>query len=296
MKYIYELKTSSEDISPGSLFWKKLTMDAQVSEYLVAESDAEGCIYEIIGKTKLRPTGKGSETEDSYRGRILEDIAKDPDKDYQRGIVVRTRDELRQHEKNVVGVAAMIAWARKHEVWPQMTSSCERYHRLCEFYSVCCGTDEITDNSKFTVRPDMSRGRSLPVLSHSARTTYARCPREFYFANELRRRPTAPPAHALAFGTAMHKAIQAYHNPKAGFGNDSLERAFWHVNKMAPGHDRGHAKALVTGYGVRWANEPITMLETEREFLRPIADPETGRTSTQYVSGGFIDGIAEVTK
>ena len=292
--HVYELKSTSEDITPGSIYWRKLSLDGQVSGYLAAEPDAEGCIYDVVRKTALRPTGKGSETEESYCERIVHDIAEDPDRYFQRGMITRTAEEIRAYETDMVGVAAMITWARKHNVWPRQVSSCTNWNRVCEYFETCANGRPIEEYT--TVREEMNKGRGLPVLSASARSTYALCPQKYQYAYEQRRRVVSEDAPALYFGKHLHTIIQAYHNPKAGFGNDGLERALCRVTKMQPGHDRGHMKALVLGYHVKYENSGLTLVDVEREFTRPLQDPETGRQSTSFCLGGFIDGIAEVKK
>lgn len=56
---IMEHKTSSEDISPGSEYWRRLRMDGQVSQYFEGAKllgyPVDGCIYDVIGKPALRP-------------------------------------------------------------------------------------------------------------------------------------------------------------------------------------------------------------------------------------------------
>jgi hypothetical protein len=54
-----EHKSSSEDITPGSLYWRKLTLDSQVGNYFRgAESlgiDAESCMYDVLKKPASKP-------------------------------------------------------------------------------------------------------------------------------------------------------------------------------------------------------------------------------------------------
>lgn len=54
-----EHKTSSEDLSPGSVYWRKLRMDGQVSVYFdgiaALGHEAVGCIYDVLGKPAQRP-------------------------------------------------------------------------------------------------------------------------------------------------------------------------------------------------------------------------------------------------
>jgi hypothetical protein len=57
---LVEHKTSSEDVSPGSEYWKRLRMDGQVSVYFEGARAlgirAEGMIYDVLKKPGLRPS------------------------------------------------------------------------------------------------------------------------------------------------------------------------------------------------------------------------------------------------
>lgn len=55
-----EHKTSSEDLSPGSVYWRRLRMDGQVSVYFDGSAalghDCVGCLYDVLGKPLQRPS------------------------------------------------------------------------------------------------------------------------------------------------------------------------------------------------------------------------------------------------
>jgi hypothetical protein len=55
-----EHKTSSEDLGPGSTYWRKLAMDGQVSGYLSGAKalgfDCQGVLYDVLRKVALRPS------------------------------------------------------------------------------------------------------------------------------------------------------------------------------------------------------------------------------------------------
>lgn len=57
--FLWETKTSAEDISVGSTFWKRTTLDPQLSLYLPAirklGHDPRGCIYDVLRKPDQRP-------------------------------------------------------------------------------------------------------------------------------------------------------------------------------------------------------------------------------------------------
>jgi len=56
---IVEHKSSAEDITPGSEYWRRLRLDTQVSVYYEGASalgyDVIGCIYDVAGKPTLHP-------------------------------------------------------------------------------------------------------------------------------------------------------------------------------------------------------------------------------------------------
>lgn len=55
-----EHKTSGEDITPGSTYWRRLRMDTQVSVYFEGARslgyDCAACVYDVIGKPAIRPS------------------------------------------------------------------------------------------------------------------------------------------------------------------------------------------------------------------------------------------------
>lgn len=57
--YIVEHKTANADIGPGSPYWRKLTLDAQCSNYMVGARalghDPKGVIYDVIRKIGIKP-------------------------------------------------------------------------------------------------------------------------------------------------------------------------------------------------------------------------------------------------
>lgn len=55
-----EHKTTSEDIGLGSVYWRRLTLDPQVSTYYAGAKslghDVHGCVYDVVRKPALRPS------------------------------------------------------------------------------------------------------------------------------------------------------------------------------------------------------------------------------------------------
>ncbi len=69
--YVMEHKTSKEDIGPGSDYRERLTLDSQVSNYLVGARslgfDVVGSLYDIIGKPGQRPSSIALTDEDGVK-------------------------------------------------------------------------------------------------------------------------------------------------------------------------------------------------------------------------------------
>lgn len=103
-----EHKTSGEDVSLGSNYWRRLRIDSQVSTYFTGAEAlghrAVGCVYDVLGKPALRPSqvpvldergnkvvldatgervrttqGKWRQTGDSQQGYVLQTRDETPD-------------------------------------------------------------------------------------------------------------------------------------------------------------------------------------------------------------------------
>lgn len=178
-----ESKTTSEDISPGSNFWRRvIALDAQVSTYNAAAKamgyDVRDTIYDATRKPELvplkatpeelkkytKPT-KGEpiprlyanqretdETPDEYRARLTEDIIARPDWYYARQTIVRLEHDDEEHAKDIAQTARMIADAEERNAWPRSPNACERYRRLCDFFDVCSGESSIDDGTLFETK------------------------------------------------------------------------------------------------------------------------------------------------
>jgi hypothetical protein len=210
---IVEHKTSTEDITPGSRYWRQLRMDGQISMYYDGAAalgyDVEGCIYDVLKTPQqkpykatpeaarryttkasrlkdgtLRPAGSlhagqrdRDETVDEYGGRIMAAIAAAPDDYYQRGNVDRLDDEMREHHWDTWQHARSLRDALRTGVYPRNPDACDRYHRLCDFFEVCTGGAAIDDPTKFT------RGDAHPELTQVAKEEPTHDDSEIEFGN-----------------------------------------------------------------------------------------------------------------
>jgi hypothetical protein len=174
---IVELKTTSEDLSPGASYWRRVAqIDPQVTTYLMA-ARAQGrplrrVVWDAIRKTTLErakatPVKKRKytkitkaepvarlyanmretdETDDEYELRVLEDIAEKPEKYFQRHDIVRYEDEHQAHLRDVAGNVRLMQLVESMPEAPRNVNSCFKWGRICPYLPVCLGEDRIDND------------------------------------------------------------------------------------------------------------------------------------------------------
>jgi PD-(D/E)XK nuclease superfamily len=171
--FIVEHKSSSEDLGPESKYWRRLTLDTQVSVYYAGARslgyDVAGCIYDVAGKPRhapLKATPEESrkytkdgrlyanqraedETPEEYRQRLTAAIGENPDKYYQRGEVVRLEAEEHDAGYDNWQTARALRDAQLMSRWPRNPDGCERYGRICAYFDVCTGIASLEDPTRF---------------------------------------------------------------------------------------------------------------------------------------------------
>lgn len=145
---IVEHKTTSQDISPGSMYWRSVvTTDVQVSMYRAAFPGAK-ILYDVIRKPALRPLRAGKpneETSDEYVARMVEAMASEPEKYFQRATVVRLESEDEAFARDVVSVDRL----RRGKEHPRNAAQCFAYGQRCEYFGVCWEGQSLADDSVF---------------------------------------------------------------------------------------------------------------------------------------------------
>lgn len=190
---VIEHKTSSEDISQGSEYWRRLRMDGQVSVYFVGATslghDVAGCLYDVLGKPGIKPLKatplearkytkptktepsrlyagqrEKDETVEEFRERLLSTIAETPDRYYQRGEVSRLETERESSMVDVWQLAQQLREAERLGRAPRNPDACVRYGRTCEFFGVCTGESSLDDTTRFVrstnVNPELAGSAS----------------------------------------------------------------------------------------------------------------------------------------
>lgn len=311
-RLVVEHKTTSSDITPGSTYWRKLTLDTQVSQYLGATEGVEGMLYDVIRKPSLRPfkatpleaqkrTKAGTlyatqretdETPEEYAVRLRADISEGPNKYYARGIIVRLPSERIEAARDTWLVAGSIRESMRLDAWPRNPGSCDAYGRTCDYWAVCAGETTIQDDTRFRTAETPHEElpgivHRLPLLSNSAMSAYRACPRKYLYSYVQRRRPIVTP-HALTFGTLIHAGLEVW------WSSVDLSATLAAVQGAPDPFEVVRAKELLRGYHARWSEEPIRVLAVEKPFVAPLINPETGAASRTFELAGKCDAIAEV--
>jgi hypothetical protein len=174
---IVEHKTTSEDLGPGSEYWRRLQIDGQVSIYYEGAKalgyQVSGCLYDVIGKPAIRP-GKATppdqrkytkdgrlyanqretdETPDEFRDRLMLAISENPQRYYGQGEVVRLESECDDALADIWNLGQHLMTAQRTGLHPRNPDACVRWGRTCEYFDVCTGTADLTDPSRFTRLP-----------------------------------------------------------------------------------------------------------------------------------------------
>ena len=175
---VIEHKFSGEDVSPGSVYWRRLRVDGQISIYLDGARDGlgydvAGCLYDVIKRPAQKPLkatpiesrkytkdGKlyavqreADETPDEYGARVAAAIAESPLAYYGRGDVVRLDEEAEDARLDVYETVHAMREAIRTGRHPRNTDACTRlYGRICPYLPVCSREATLTDPSKYRRR------------------------------------------------------------------------------------------------------------------------------------------------
>jgi hypothetical protein len=219
---VVEHKTASEDITPGSSYWRRLSMDGQVSGYFLGSDalgfPAEACLYDVLAKPKLRPYEVSKkrvepETPEEFRARCLAAIAEDPNAYFRRGEVVRLQAEAEEALFDDWQTAQQMREAERLGRFPRNPDACMKWGRPCDFFDVCAGEASIEDPTRFRrpehVNPELAAQGGLPVLSASRLRSARSCQRlhRFQYLDGIR---PAVEGDALRFGSLIHHGLEAW--------------------------------------------------------------------------------------
>lgn len=169
---IIEHKTTTDDLSLDSDYWKRLMLDSQISRYVLAARtmgyDVRAIIYDVIKKPGIRPKNitkadranatylghyfghklisecPERETPAMYGARLLADTIERPDWYFARNEIVRLDSELDEYRAEQWTIQQTIREAELNQqkwgiaAWPRNTSACTMPYR-CPYLDICRG-------------------------------------------------------------------------------------------------------------------------------------------------------------
>jgi PD-(D/E)XK nuclease superfamily len=178
---ILEHKSTSEDLSPGSVYHQKLTMDGQVSQYFAGSrvlgpqfgfEQADFLVYDVSAKPAIRPyeatpidkrkykkdTGElyanqrdRDETPDEFAARCAEVIKNNLDKYFAKSEIVRLERDAEEFRFDVWTMASNIRESERTGVAPRNPDACFQYHGRCPYFSVCASGASLDDKTQFRI-------------------------------------------------------------------------------------------------------------------------------------------------
>lgn len=226
----------------------------------------EGCVWDVIRKPSIRPrritkaerdeignlgTYQGlrlpeglsvdqalaseSEPPALYGLRVLASVLADPAKHYARRLVPRSDRELVEYAGDLWNTATLVRRSHSDGWFPRTgaTHACFQYKRSCEYLDICCGFDSKESPSyvkrsyqheELADAGESSNG--LQVVTNSSLTTYRQCQRKYQFRYVDRIASIREKADALAFGSAMHDALERYWRQRMAPPERQLSRLF----------------------------------------------------------------------
>ncbi|WP_394847470.1 PD-(D/E)XK nuclease family protein [Pendulispora brunnea] len=164
---ICEHKTTSEDITGGSPYMRRLRIDSQISNYLVGARALgfapEGCLWDVIRKPTLRPYKKTAEikyrkdgepcanqrlrdeTPGEYEARLIEEITSNPEKYFARVEVIRLASEEEEASLDLWQTAGEMRGVERSRRYRRNSDACVMYRRACDYLPICSGEIDIDD-------------------------------------------------------------------------------------------------------------------------------------------------------
>ena len=172
---VMEYKTTSRDISPGSMYWRRLKLNVQIGMYQHA-ADADTVFYDVVRKPTIKPkqvpllddeglkivvddeTGERVlkkngdprqsaaagmtlqsriETPEEYGQRVHEQMVDDPERFFQRVECPRIEGDMAAVAADVRDVSRLVSL----DIYPRNANACDTYGK-CEYFELCVGNVE----------------------------------------------------------------------------------------------------------------------------------------------------------
>lgn len=158
---VLEIKTTSEDIGPGSDYWARLRLDQQITGYFVAARDmgydVQTVLYDVVYKPKIRPkkatpeedrkyvkaTGllyanqrAADETPNEFGERMTDEIIAEPERYYMRVEIPRLESDIAEYREELWQQQLSLRQCQRSGHWFRNTNACVFPYR-CDYLDIC---------------------------------------------------------------------------------------------------------------------------------------------------------------
>lgn len=193
---IQDYKTTTEDIAPGSDYWLRLSLDQQMTLYVIAARelgyDVQTILYDVTVRPLHRPllatppervklkkdgtpyanTRLVDETPAEYAARVADIMRERPDRFFARHEIPRLDSDLAATASEMWQQQLAIRAAQKSGHWWRNTGACAAPYR-CSYLSVC--GSELDPNYppdgyryETDVHPEITRATAQPLRPEQA--------------------------------------------------------------------------------------------------------------------------------
>ena len=248
---VFDHKTTSQDIlDPDGTFWRQLTIEGQVSHYMLlmwlCGQKCDEAVWDVMRKPTISPKkitkaertaavanreyfdrplspatlqalqAEERETLEMYEARLVHDCVKErPQYYFQRRVVPRLDAELIEYARELWGHGQEILHARKTNRHARNSGACMLYGTPCKFLGICSGHD-TPDSDKWARKAQVHAeleldGDGRDVITNSRIRCFQTCRRKHYYDFEMGIvRHDEEDREALLFGTIWHLALEAW--------------------------------------------------------------------------------------
>ncbi len=130
------------------------------------------------------------------------------------------------------------------------------------------------------------------LLTNSRSTSFKLCRRRHWYEYEIGLRPTVD-AKALRMGSAFHELLDRLRQG-CDLGIALADGVSRYATTDELSFEYATVETLVRWYVWRWANQNLEVVASEKTFVLPLLNPETGAASKTFSLAGKIDGIVKL--
>lgn len=154
-RHLYEYKTTSSDISPGSQWWERKLLDRQTHVYM-------GALW-ALGYDKIRDVTfdvarkpvhkqKSKESPEDFQQRLVEIIMENPDSYFQRQTFSLSVEQVEDAFIDMYWTWRQIPIGDMMPLFPKNPQSCLNGRFKCDYHGVCLKDDDINNDQLFKLR------------------------------------------------------------------------------------------------------------------------------------------------